>query len=340
MSPVHMIYVFLGALFRRQAELAAEILALRQQLAVLEHTSKRPRLRKSDRIFWAWLSRLWSNWRSVLVIVQPETVIRWHQQGFRLYWRWKSRAKTVGRPMIEAELRILIRRMCRENPTWGAPRIHSELQLLGYHVSETTVDRYMIRHRKPPSQTWRTFLKNHMPDTVGVDFFTMPTATFRILYAFIVLCHHRRRVVHFNVTEHPTAEWTAQQIIDAFPNEEAPRFLIRDRDSVYGEFFRQRVKHMGIEEVVTAARSPWQNPYVERIHGSIRRECLNKVIVLNDRHLRRILGSYLAYYHEDRTHLSLDRNAPTPREIDPPEHGKVISIPRVGGLHHRYRRAA
>ena len=276
----------------------------------------------------------------MLVIVQPATVIRWHQQGFRLYWRWKSRAKTVGRPKIEAELRILIRRMCGENPTWGAPRIHSELRLLGYDVSETTVDKYMIRSPKPPSQTWRTFLKNHMPDTVGVDFFTMPTATFRVLYAFIVLCHHRRRVVHFNVTEHPTAQWTAQQIVEAFPENDAPRFLIRDRDGIYGHYFKNRIKNMGIEEVVTAPRSPWQNPYAERILGSIRRECLHQVIVLNERHLKRILRSYLAYYHEDRTHLSLDRNSPLSREIELPEQGKVISMPRVGGLHHRYCRAA
>jgi len=335
-----MIFIFLRALSRRQAGLAAENLALRQQLAVLEHRSKRPRLRKRDRIFWVWLSRLWTGWRSVLLIVQPDTVVAWHRQGWKLYWRWKSRAKAVGRPPIDTEIRKLIRRMCRENPTWGAPRIHSELELLGYDVSETTVDKYMVRRRKPPSQTWRTFLENHLPDTVGIDFFTMPTATFRILFTFVVLCHDRRRVVHFNVTAHPTAEWTAQQIVEAFSDDGAPRFLIRDRDGIYGEFFRQRVKHMGIEEIVCSARSPWQNPYAERIIGSIRRECLQHVIVLNEHHLRRILRSYLAYYHEDRTHLSLDRNSPSPREIDLPEHGKVISIPRVGGLHHRYRRAA
>ena len=340
MGPIHMIFVFLGALFRRQAGLAAENLALRQQLAVLEHKSKRPRLRKRDRIFWVLLSQLWTGWRSVLVIVQPDTVARWHRDGFRLYWRWKSSAGKVGRPRIEAELRKLIRRMCRENPSWGAPRIYSELRLLGYDVSETTVDKYMIRHRKPPSQTWRTFLDNHLTDIVAIDFFTVPTATFRILFAFVVLRHDRRVVAHFNVTAHPTAEWTAQQIVEAFPEDNAPRFLIRDRDSIYGQFFQERVKRMGIEPVVIAYRSPWQSPYVERLIGSIRRECLQHFIVLNERHLMRILRSYLSYYHEDRTHLSLDRNSPIPRDSESVMQGEVVSIPKVGGLHHRYRRAA
>ena len=230
--------------------------------------------------------------------------------------------------------------MSSENPLWGAPRIRSELRLLGYEASKATIDKYKIRHRKPPSQTWRTFLDNHVRDLVAVDFFMVPTATFRILFCFIVLRHHRRVVVHFNVTAHPTAERTAQQVIEAFPEDQAPRFLIRDRDSIYGDFFRQRVKHMGIEEVVIAYRSPWQSPYVERLIGSIRRECLCHVIVLNEQHLKRILSSYLEYYHEDRAHPSLDRNAPFPREIELPERGRVISIARVGGLHHRYRRAA
>ena len=326
-------------IFRDRGELALENLALRQQLAVLHAKKRRPRIRQLDRIFWVWLSKLWSNWRSAVLIVEPNTVVRWHKQGFKLYWRWKSRARAVGRPPTDIEIRTLIRRMCRENPSWGAPRIHSELELLGYDVSETTVDKYMVRHRKPSSQSWRTFLENHMPDTVGIDFFTMPTATFRILFTFVVLRHDRRRVAHFNVTAHPTAEWTAQQVVEAFPDEEAPRFLIRDRDGIYGQFFRERVKHMGIEEVVCARRSPWQNPYAERLIGSIRRECLDHVIVLDERHLKRILRSYLEYYHEDRTHLSLDRNSPVPRQIESPERGKVISIPRVGGLHHRYRRA-
>lgn len=331
---------FVHSLMRTRTELAAENLALRQQLAALHRQSKRPRLKKRDRIFWVWFSRLFRNWRSVLVIVQPATVIRWHQQGFKLYWRWKSRAKKPGRPQIWREIRDLVRQMCSENATWGVPRIHSEILLLGYDVSESTVANYMNRDRKPPSQTWRTFLDNHVRDIVAVDFFTVPTATFRILFTFVVLRHDRRRIVHFNVTAHPTAEWTAQQIIEAFPEDSAPRFLIRDRDGIYGLSFQTRVANMGIEEVPTAPRSPWQSPYVERLIGSIRRECLNHFIVLNERHLRRILSSYFTYYHESRTHLSLDRNSPIPRDVEPPERGKVIAIPQVGGLHHRYRRAA
>jgi putative transposase len=198
----------------------------------------------------------------------------------------------------------------------------------------------MIRHRKPPSQTWRTFIENHIQDIAAIDFFVVPTVRFQLLYCFIVLRHDRRRVVHFNVTAHPTARWTAQQVVDAFPFDTAPRFLIRDHDGIYGQDFRERVKHMGIEEVIIAYRSPWQSPYVERLIGSIRRECLDHVIVFNEAHLIRILTSYLAYYHEARTHLSLDRNAPLPRKVEPPSHGRVIAVPHVGGLHHRYTRAA
>ena len=340
MGWVQVIFVLLRAVLRSQAALAAENLALRQQLAILEQRSKRPRLRKRDRIFWTWLARFSSDWRSVLMIVQAETVVRWHRQGFRLYWRWKSRAGKVGRPTMDAEIRSLIRRMSRENPLWGTPRIQSELRLLGYETSKATVDKYRFRHRKPPSQTWRAFLDNHIRDIVAVDFFTVPTATFRILFCFIVLRHDRRVVVHFNITANPTAGWTAQQVVEAFPEEATPRFLIRDRDSIYGEFFRCRVTNMGIEEVVIAYRSPRQSPYVERLIGSIRRECLNHVVVFNERHLRRILRDYFDYYHHARAHLSLDRNSPVEREVEPPERGRVIAIPQVGGLHHRYRRAA
>jgi len=340
MSLIQMVLALVRSLVRDWVELAAENLALRQQLAVLREKTKRPSLRQRDRIFWAILSGIWSNWRSALLIVQPDTVVRWHRQGFRIFWRWKSRTGKVGRPITEAEIRRLISRMSRENPRWGVPRIQSELALLGHVVSEATVRKYRIRTRKPPSQTWRTFLDNHLTDIVAIDFFTVPTATFRILFVFVALRHHRRHVVHFNVTAHPTAEWTAQQIIEAFPEDTAPRHLIRDRDAIYGHVFRQRVRNMGIEEVVCAAQSPWQNPYCERLVGSIRRECLNHVIILNERHLLRILRLYLNYYHESRTHLSLNRNAPVEREVEPPHLGRAVAIPQVGGLHHRYCRAA
>ena len=339
MSVFHMIVVWFRGLVRDRTDLATENLALRQQLAVLTVRKRRPRLRRRDRILWVWLFRLWAGWRSVLMIVQPETVVQWHRLGFRLYWRWKSRAK-LGRPNIEPEIRSLIRRMSRENPIWGVPRIQSELALLGHTVSEATVRKYRIRHRKPPSPTWRTFLDNHLQDIVAIDFFTVPTATFRILFAFVVLRHDRRHVIHFNVTAHPTAAWTAQQMIEAFPDDTSPRFLIRDRDGIYGCQFQTRIKSMGIEEVVTAPQSPWQNPYAERLIGSIRRECLNHVIVLNERHLRRILSDYFDYYMRSRTHLSLDRNSPIKRKVEPRERGPVVAIPQVGGLHHRYCRAA
>jgi putative transposase len=281
MGLIRAMLLFVRGMLRDQTELATENLALRQQLAALKHRSRRPRLRKRDRVFWAILSRFWSNWRSALLIVQPDTVVRWHRQGFKLSWRWKSRGRKPGRPNTDAEIRKLIRRMSRENPRWGVPRIQSELALLGYVVCDTTVRKYRIRKHKPPSQTWRTFLNNHPVDIVAVDFFVVPTVTFRILYTFVVLRHDRRRIVHFNVTAHLTAAWTAQQIVEAFPEESTPRFLIRDRDGIYGLDFQTRVANMGIEEVVTAAKSPWQNPFVERMIGSIRRECLNHLIVIN-----------------------------------------------------------
>jgi transposase InsO family protein len=328
-------------LLRSRASLQLEVLALRQQLSlVADRDRKRLNFRKSERIFWVWLYRLWPASIQTLKIFKPDTLVRWHRKGFRLYWTWKSRSRQGGRPAIDPEVRELIRTMSRNNIGWGAPRIHGELKMLGIQISESTVAKYMIRHRNPPSQTWRTFLENHTDCIAGIDFFTVPTATFRILYVFIVLSHDRRHIVHFNVTAHPTAIWTAQQLVEAFPFESAPRYLLRDRDSIYGERFRKRMKSLGIKEVLTAPRSPWQNPYVERIIGSIRRECLNHVIIINERHLRRQLKSYSTYYNEARTHLSLDKQSPVPRSIEPPEQGKVVAISHVGGLHHEYRRAA
>jgi len=230
--------------------------------------------------------------------------------------------------------------MAEANPLWGAPRIHGELLKLGIEVSERSVSRLMPKQPKPPSQSWRTFLDNHLVEMVSIDFLTVPTAAFRVLFVLVALAHHRRRVAHFNVTEHPTAAWTAQQIIEAFPEETAPRFLLRDRDQIYGEEFRRRVVGMKIEEVIIAPRSPWQTPYVERLIGSIRRECLDHVIVLSERHLYWILKSYFEYYHRSRTHLSLAKDAPEPRAMQPPELGQVIEIAELGGLHHRYERRA
>jgi putative transposase len=334
------LYQLLRSLLVPRLVLVTENLALRQQLVVLRRSANRPRLRHRDRLFWIALSQLWQNWRSILVIVKPETVIKWHRQGFKYYWRWKSRSGHVGRPKIDQEIRVLIRRMSGENPTWGAPRIQAELHLLGYEVADSTVAKYRVRNHKPPSQTWKSFLRNHAGQIAAIDFFTVPTVTFNVLYCFVVLRHDRRQMVHLNVTAHPTALWTAQQIIEAFPEDTAPRFLVRDRDQIYGGLFRLRVAGMGIEEVVTAAQSPWQNPYAERLIGSIRRECLDHLIVLNEKQLRRILREYFDYYNEVRPHQSLKRNAPLPREIEPLAKGKIISLPQVGGLHHRYLRAA
>ncbi len=230
--------------------------------------------------------------------------------------------------------------MSRENPLWGAPRIHGELLKLGIDISETSVGKYLVRHRKPPSQTWRTFLENHVKTMVSVDFFTVPTITFQVLYVFLVLAQDRRRIVHFNVTAHPTAEWTGQQLREAFPFDRVPRYLLRDRDSIFGREFRRDVAAMGIQEVLSTPRSPWERAFVERVIGTIRRECLDHVIVFNQAALYRHVKSYLAYYHESRTHLSLVKDAPEPRPVQPPEAGAIVAIPQVGGLHHRYERRA
>ena len=328
-------------LFGDHRQLALENLALRQQLSIYKRTLTRPPLRRLDRLFWIGLGRVWTGWKQSLVIVTPDTVLRWQRRRFREYWTQLSRRPTGGRPPIDAEIQTLVRRMAAANPLWGAPRIHAELLKLGLDVSERTVSRVMPKRGIPPSQTRRTFLANHVRDLVALDFFTVPTVGFRVLFVLVVLAHHRRRVVHFNITEHPTAQWAAQQIVDAFPDDSAPAYLLRDGDAVYGDTFRLRVKGMGIGEVLTAAQSPWQNPFAERLIGSIRRECLDHVVVLGDRHLRRILTAYLAYYHRTRTHLSLDKDAPNGRRIELPSLGPILSIPEVGGLHHRYiRRAA
>jgi putative transposase len=329
----------LRAAIRCRNDLAAENLALRQQLAVMKHQHPRPRFTDADRYFWVALSRIWSGWHTSLHIVQPETVVRWHRHGFRYYWRWKSRHR--GRPKTNLEIRALIRQMCRANPLWGAPRIHGELLKLGIEVSETTVSKYMIKRRGPPSQNWRTFLENHAKELIALDFFTVPTATFRVLFALVILSHDRRRILHFNVTGHLTAAWTARQLLEACGIDDVPRFLVRDRDAIYGETFRRQVTALQIQDVSTAPRSPWQNAYAERVIGSIRRECLNHMIILGERHLRRILRSYVDYYNGTRTHLSLDKDAPEERQIQRPKQGKVIQLKRVGGLHHEYiRRAA
>ena len=330
----------LRAAFRSRQDLILENAALRHQIEVFQRNSSRPTLKWRDRAFWDLLSCLWRNWRKALYVVQPETVIRWHRQGFRYYWRWRSRVRRTGRPRTPRETRDLIRQMSQDNPLWGAPRIHGEMFKLGIDVSQATVSKYMVRHRKPPSPSWRAFLTNHAREIVSIDFLTVPTATFRVLYVFLVLDNARRQILHFNVTESPSAVWAGQQIVEAFPWDTAPRFLIRDRDGKYGHEFSRRVAALGTEQVLISPHSPWQNPYVERVIGSIRRECLDHVIILNERHLRHVLREYLEYYNRSRTHLGLEKDCPWPRPIEPAELGEIHAEPVLGGLHHRYFRKA
>ena len=329
----------LRSLIRSRAALHLEILALRHQLNVLER-SRRPRLRLTagDRLLWVWFSRIWTEWRAALVLVQPDTVVAWHRRGFRLFWAWKSRHRT-GRPTIPADIRVLIRTMSRANPLWGAPRIHGELLKLAIAVSQSTVATYMVNRRRPPSQTWRTFLANHVGQVMAADFFVVPTATYRLLFVLVILAHERRRVVHVAVTKHPTSAWTAQQLRNAFPNEESPSYLLHDRDSAFAGI-AGTIAAMQIQDVVTAPRSPWQNAHVERFIGSVRRECLDHVVVLSAAGLQRVVKGYVAYYMRSRTHLSLNKNSPTPRPVMPPMAGRIIAVPEVNGLHHRYDRAA
>jgi putative transposase len=327
--------------FRSRLALQTEILALRHQIIVLRRSvSSRPKLRAWDRFLWIWLLRLWPQWRSALIIIRPETVIAWHRKGFRLFWTWKSRRGRPGRPGISRDIRDLIRTMSKTNSLWGAPRIHGELLKLGIDVSQATVAKYMVRHPRLPSQAWQTFLENHTKQLASIDFFTVPTITFRILYVFLVLSHERRRVVHFNVTSHPTAEWTSQQLLHAFPYDIVPQYILRDRDRIYGEDVRRQLKDMGIKQVLTAPRSPWQTPFVERLIGSIRRECLDHIITINEESLRATLRSYFSYYHDSRCHLGLNKDSPEPREVQPPDKGRIVAISEVGGLHHRYERRA
>jgi transposase InsO family protein len=327
-----------ASVFRSRRALVLENLALRHQIHVLLRSGGWRRLSSLDRSLWLLLSKIWEDWRAALLLVKPETVVRWHRQGLRLYWKRMSRAR--GRPRTPPGIRDLVARMACENPLWDAPRIHGKLLKLGLDVAQATVSKYLARPRRPPSQTWRTFLENHVKEMVSIDFFTVPTATFGVLYVFLVLSHERRRVVHFNVTDSPTAQWAGRQIVQAFPWDSAPRFLLRDRDAIYGPEFLRAVKNLRIEDIRIVPRAPWQNPYVERLIGSIRRECLDHVIILNEKHLRRVLREYLAYYSEARTHLGLSKDCPETRPVEPPQMGEVVAISQVGGLHHRYTRRA
>lgn len=323
-----------------RAALQLEVLALRHQLQVLNRSRRpqRARLMRADRWRWVWGSRVWTEWRTNVVIVKPETVIAWHRRGFRMLWTWRRRRR-IGRPSVPADGRALIRTMSEANPLWGAPRLHGELLKLGIQVCQATVATYMIRRRQPPSQPWRTFLANHISQIVAADFFVVPTATGRLLFVLVMLAHERRRIVHLGVTDHPTAAWTRQQLREAFPWDRAPRDVMRDRDHAFAGW-ADSARAIGIEEILTAPRSPWHNAYVERFIGSVRRECLDRVIVMTATGLQRLMRADCAYYEESRTHLALNKDAPIARRVAVPSEGRVVSIPLVGGLHHRYERQA
>jgi integrase-like protein len=317
-------------------DLEAEILTLRHQLNVLRRKApKRLAFSNFDRLVFTSLYRIAPGVLDALVIVKPETVIRWHRAGFRLFWRWKSRTRG-GRPMVPLEIRRLIRDMSLANPLWGAPRIHGELLKLGIDIGQTSVAKYMARCRKPPSQGWKTFLRNHADGIASMDLFVVPTLSFRLLYGFLILCHGRRQILWLGVTAHPTAEWVARQVTEACGWEWTPKYIVRDRDSVYGEIFTRRLRAMGIRDRPTAPRSPWQNGHAERLIGSLRRECLDHAVVFGERHLRHMLLSYLAYYNGARTHLSLNKDAPVPRAVQAA--GRIHASPILGGLHHQYVR--
>jgi transposase InsO family protein len=327
------------AALRSRRELAAENLLLRQQLAVLTRpTRKRARLRAHDKLFWVLVRRLVDDWRRHLVLVRPETVVGWHRRGWRMFWWWRSRCP-LGRPRLSAEVRALIATIARDNPTWGAERIRGELLKLGIVVSRRSVQ----RHRqggpaRPPSQSWRTFLANHRPRLWAADLLTVQTLTFRTLYVLFFVAHDRRELVHLNVTAHPTAAWVWRQLIEATPWGRSPRYLVRDRDAVYGRDFVERARGLGIETVLTPVRAPRANAVAERLVGTLRRECLDHVIILNEAHLRAVLTEYAAFYNSERPHRAPELGTPIQRIR--PANGPIRASPVLGGLHHTYERVA
>jgi transposase InsO family protein len=336
LDTLKLLWVFAEDCFRSPVQLRAENAILRHQLNILlRKAPKRPKLSSIDRTVFVWFYRLFPNVAGAVVIVRPETVIRWHRAGFRAWWRWKSR-NVGGRPKIDHELRDLIRRMCEENRLWGAPRIHGELLKLGFTVAQSTVSKYMLRGRRPPSQGWKTFLHNHLDGIAAVDFLVVPTLTFERLFAFVVLGLGRREILWIGVTTNPTALWLAHQITEAFPWETAPEYLIRDNDGAYGKLFTRRVRSMSIRDRPITPRSPWQNGYVERVIGSIRRECLDHLIVRDEAHLRRVLRAYALYYNAARTHIGLRKDSPNRRPTE--RRGRIVSCDVLGGLHHQYSR--
>jgi transposase InsO family protein len=333
---LHALGLFVIDLFKSRSRLEAENLFLRHQLNIaLRRAPPRPRLRGTDRALLIGMTQLWPNLLGMAQVVQPETILRWHRAGFRVFWLWKSRNR-AGRPKIDRSLRDLIQRMSRENPGWGASRIHGELLMLGFEVAQSTVSKYMTRPSRPPSQTWKTFLRNHAEAIAAIDMCVVPTLTFDLLFAFLVLGHGRRQLLWIEVTRHPTAEWLARQITEAFPWASAPTYLVRDNDRAYGHVFMSRVRAMGIRDRPISPGSPWQNGIAERLIGTLRRECLDQMLIFSEAHLRRTLPIYAAYYNQARTHLALQKDAPLHRTVQ--RSGTIVGIPILAGLHHQYVR--
>jgi transposase InsO family protein len=328
--------MFVVDLFKSRSRLEAENLFLRHQLNIaLRRARHRPRLWASDRILLLWMTKLWPSLLGAVQVVQPETILRWHRAGFKMFWRWKSRNR-AGRPRIDRGLRDLIQLMSRENPLWGASRIHGELLMLGFEVAQSTVSKYMVRGGRPPSQSWKTFLRNHAEAIAAIDMCVVRTVSFDLLFAVLIIGHGRRQLLWSEVTRHPTAAWLARQITEAFPWASAPTYLLRDNDRAYGHVFTSRVKAMGIRDRPIAPGSPWQNGIAERLIGTLRRECLDQMLIFGEAHLRRILSAYAAYYNQARTHLALQKDAPLHRAVE--RSGFIVSIPILAGLHHQYVR--
>jgi transposase InsO family protein len=333
---LHALGMFVADMFKSRFRLEAENLFLRHQLNIaLRRAPPRLRLRGSDRALLIGMTQLWPSLLGAAQVVQPETILRWHRAGFRVFWRRKSRNR-AGRPRVDRGLRDLIQRMSNENPLWGASRIHGELLMLGFEVAQSTVSKYMVRRRNPLSQTWKTFLRNHAEAIAAIDMCVVPTLTFDLLFVFLVLGHGRRQLLWFEVTRHPTAEWLARQITEAFPWTSAPAYLVRDNDRAYGHVFLRRVRAMGIRDRPISPESPWQNGCAERLIGTLRRECLDQMVIFGQAHLRRILSAYAAYYNQARTHLALQKDAPLHRAVH--QSGVIVTIPILAGLHHQYVR--
>jgi putative transposase len=334
-----LLVAFVRASVAARAELAVENLLLRQQLAILTRpTRTRPRLRRGDRVFWVLARLFWRRWGQHLAVVQPETVIRWHRQGWKLFWRWRARSR-LGRRRLSAEVRGLSAAMARDNPLWGSERIRGELRKLGITVSRRSVQRYRQRGpARPPSQTWRTFLANHAQAIWAVDLCTVQTLTFRTLYVFAVVAHGRRDLAHLNATAHPTAAWVWRQLVEATAWGRRPRFLLRDRDAVYGGDVAQRAAALGVETLLAPARAPRANAVAERVIGTLRRECLDHLIVLSERHLCTVLAEFIRYYNCNRPHRTLRLQTPRPQVVT--ARGPIWARPVLGGLHHAYERAA